>query len=300
MLNWKTYNELPVLRSYTQALAHWEKTKPIRGDVDGTKPVGRRDQKWLSIYMRDDKAVCIGSRWNKDKALLAYYPDGRVVIEQNIGASCRERIQRIAGLNIQRKHNEDWVAAATYQDGEEVVGHYPLQLRYNNPRKAVFILHDNKVPTYLNPVPVYKHYVNKKAKAEITARYKPFMAYIEVMAKLSAPEPDLNPWSRESRDNPRMPESTTDERKALGLPTYSLRWSPEAKPAFLKLVDSGETEDWYKAMTWLSTGHWRMYLNDAKREVINILHYEYRDSLFTKMRVDAGKLVDDRYGIYFR
>ena len=299
MLNWSTYNALPRLHSYAAALKRWEETVPIRGDANGTKPIGRRDQKWFSIWKRDDKAVCIGySYWkDKGKALLAYYPDGRVAIEQNIGASCRERIQRIAGLNIQRKSGEDWVAAATYQDGEEVIGHYPLQLRYNSPRKATFILHENRVPTYLNPVPVYRHVLNRKAKAEIMPRFKPFMDYVEVMAKLSVNEADISPWTKESRDNPRLPTATVEERREMGMPN---RWTPEWQLGFISLIESGETENWYKAMTWLSAGHWRLLLNEAKLTVMHTVHKEYRDVLFTKVRADAGKLVYDRYATYFR
>lgn len=305
MLNWKTYQALPRLRSYAEALAHWEKTTPIRGDVNGTKPVGRRDQKWLSIYMRDiDKAVCIGSSWNKERPLLAYYPDGRVAIESQIGASCRERIQRIAGINIRRRSNEDWVSATAYVDGEVVVGEYPLKLSRNNSRIVVFLLHDsntlhNTRPTYLNPVPVYKHLINKQEKAKLTKQYQPFMAYMEAMAKVSAPEPDNSPWSKETRDNPRMPEATVQERKDIGL-TTSLRWGANARPEFLTLIDSDEPENWYKAMAWISMGHWRMYLSDAKREVTNILYHQHRDTLFTKVRADAGKFAHDRYAVYFR
>lgn len=295
MLGTNTYYSLPRLSSYAAALAHWEKTKPIRGDADGTKPAGRRDQKWLSIYMRDDKSVCIGSRWKKERPLLAYYPDGRVAIEANIGASCRERIQRITGMYIQHKNNEDWVAAATYQDGEEVIGHYPLQLRYNKPRTAVFILHENKVPTYLNPVPVYQHTVNKKAKAEITARYKPFLKYVEAMAKLSAEHPS---------DNPILPNVSWDECKELGIPDTPLpnryNTTDETRAQFLSMVDSGEPEEWHKAMMWLSRNYWRMLLSDAQLNFNHILHYHYRDTLFTKVKAEAGKLVQDRYGRYFR
>jgi hypothetical protein len=297
MLNWKTYNALPRLRSYAEALAHFNLVQPIRGDANGTKPAGRRDQKWFSIYMRDDKAVCVGGMWNRDKPLLAYYPDGRVAIEQHISAACRERIQRIAGLNIQRKSGEDWVAAAAHVDGEEVFGHYPLQLRYNSPRKAVFILHENKVPTYLNPVPVYKHVLNRKAKAEIMPRFKPFMDYVEVMAKLSVNDADISPWTKESRDNPRLPTATVEERREMGMPN---RWTPEWQLGFISLIESGETENWYKAMTWLSAGHWRLLLDEAKLTVMHMVHKEYRDVLFTKVRADAGKLVYDRYATYFR
>ena len=305
MLNWKTYNALPRLHSYAAALAHWEKTIPIRGDADGTKPVGRRDQKWLSIYKREtDNAICIGSTWNKERPLLAYYPDGRVAIEANIGASCRERIQRIAGLNIQRKNNEDWVTAAAHVDGKEVVGHYPLKLKYNSDRKAVFILRDMASHIYLNPVPVFKHTINRKAKAELTARYKPFLEYVSAMAKLSADPTQFTQWSDESMDNPRIPMATLDERDALGLPnkhlytTYNINEDTIAQ--FLDLVDSGDTENWYKAMVWLQVGHWKILLNDAKLKFTHVVNRHNRDALFTKERVEAGRMVYDRYGRYFR
>jgi hypothetical protein len=304
MLNYKTYYDLPTLRSYEAALKHFEKVKPIRGDANGTKPVGRRDQKWLSIYMREDKAVCIGSMWNRERALLAYYPDGRVAIEQGIGASCRERIQRIAGLNIRRKNNEDWVAAAAHVDGSEVVGHYPLRLKYNSDRKAVFILRENGVAIYLNPVPVYKHTINRKVKAELTARYKPFMQYVEAMAKLSADPTQFSQWDKESMDNPRIPMFTLDQRDALGIPNKHLysRYNnhQDTLAEFLTLVDSGDTENWYKAMVWLQVGYWKLLLNEAKTSFTHVVHRHNRDALFTKERAEAGKLVYDRYAQYFR
>lgn len=305
MLNWSTYNAMPVLRSYEQALKHFNEVVPIRGDADATKPVGRRDQKFFSIWKREtDKAVCVGYAWHSredGRALLAYHPDGRVVIEKPISATCRERIQRIAGLNIQRRYNEDWVTAAAYVDGGEVIGHYPLKLNRNNTRKATFILRENDTPIYLNPTPTYRHTMNRKASAEIMPRFKPFMDYVEAMSKLSADETQYSPWSAESRDNPRLPSGTMDERKALGLPDHgSLIWSPDKIPEFISLVESGETENWYKAMLWLAIGHWRKLLNEAKLDVVHHMHRQYRDVLFVKERVPAGKLVNDRYGRYFR
>ena len=303
-LNWKTYGALPPLRSYSAALEHWEKTIPIRGDADGTKPAGRRDQKWLSIYKREkDKAVCIGSTWHKGqgRALLEYHPDGRVVIGMQISAACRERILRIAGLNINRHYNEDWVHAIAHVDGEEVIGQYPLQLRYNSPRKAVFVLRENDTPIYLNPVPTYKHIMNRQEKAKLTKQYKPFMDYVEVMSKLSADDTQYNQWSKESRDNPRLPSITPEARREMGMPQHgSLRWSPEGEPELISLVESGDTESWYKAMAWLTAGRWRLLLNEARLEVMHIVHKHYRDVLFTKERVEAGKCVYDRYGTYFR
>jgi hypothetical protein len=292
-----------VLRSYRSALKHFNEVIPIRGDKDGTKPAGRRDQKWLAIYVRDkDKAVCIGSTWHKGqgKAMLEYYPDGRVVIGMQISASCRERIQRITGLSINRHYNEDWVLATAHVDGEEVIGHYPLQLKHNSPRKAAFILSENATPIYLNPTPTYKHTINRQEKAKLTKQYKPFFDYVEVMSKLSADETVHTEWSKESRDNPRLPMLDHNARKEMGLSVHSLKWSSEGPAEFIKLVDSGDTESWYKAMVWLSAGHWRILLSDAKLDVMHMLYGHYRDKLFTKERVEAGKCVYDRYGRYFR
>lgn len=302
MLNYRTYGALPVLRSYAAALKHFNEVVPIRGDANGTKPAGRRDQKWLSIYMRDDKSVCIGNMWTKGqgKALLAYHPDGRVVIGTSIGASCRERIMRIAGLNIQRRYNEDWVHAVSHVDGEEVIGLYPLNLRYNSPRKAVFILGENQTPIYLNPVPTYKHTINRQGKAKITKQYKPFFDYVEAMSKLSADETQYSPWSKESRDNPRLPTIDHEQRKELGVSNHSLKYSAHGPAELIRLVDSNETESWYKAMVWLSAGHWRLLFNEAKLDVMHMMYGHYRDELFTKERVEAGKCVYDRYGRYFR
>jgi hypothetical protein len=306
-LNWSTYNALPVLRSYSAALKHFNLVQPIRGDADGTKPAGRRDQKWLSIYMRDDKAVCIGSTWHKGqgRALLEYHPDGRVVIGMQISASCRERILRIAGLNINRHYNEDWVHAVAHVDGEEVIGQYPLKLGYNKPRKAMFILGENQTPIYLNPTPVYKHTMNRQEKAKLTKQYKPFLQYVEAMSKLSADDTyRYSPWSGESKDNPRLPQLEHKERAALGIPNnhvyYRYGSDEDTQAKFLTLVDSYEPDDWYKAMMWLSNGYWRKLVSEAKTDMMHVVHQQHRDVLFTKERVAAGKCVQDRYGRYFR
>jgi len=192
------------------------------------------------------------------------------------------------------------VHAVAHVDGEEVIGQYPLKLHRNKSRGAVFILGENQTPVYLNPVPVYKHYINRKAKAEILPRYKPFISYVEVMSKLSADDTQYNPWGEESRDNPRLPTLDYEQRKAMGLENHNLHYSPEKIPEFISLIESGDTESWYKAMIWISNGHWRVLLNEAKLDIMHFIHQQNRDVLFIKERVAAGKCVQDRYGRYFR
>jgi hypothetical protein len=307
-LNWDTYYSLPVLKSYQQALEHFEKVKPIRGDKNGTKPVGRRDQKWLSIYKRDtDNAVCIGSTWWKDKnkALLAYYPDGRVSIEQNIGATCRERIQRIAGININRKHNEDWVRAVTYQDGQEVRGDFPLKLSHYNPRTATFILRENATPIYLNPVPAITHIINRQGKAAVTAKSKEFVAYLKNMGKLM----EGNLPRLERKEMHELFEVSANDYQAFNLfKNYYSQSSDEfatKREKLLALASSGDTEQMYQAMLWLShaaADDWRSRgyapVNSCIAMFEKALMVQHKDEVLIRTEVRDGRIVNDRYGSY--
>jgi hypothetical protein len=105
-------------------------------------------------------------------------------------------------------------------------------------------------------------------------------------------------------DNPRMPRVTLDERDALGIPDKHLyttyNGNEDTLTHFLTLVDSGDTEDWYKAMVWLQVGHWKILLNEAKTKFMHVVHRYHRDALFTKERVEAGRMVYDRYAQYFK
>jgi len=308
MLNWDTYNALPRLRSYAAALEHFNEVVPIRGDADGTKPVGRRDQKWLSIYKREaDNAVCIGNTWNKNqnKARLAYHPDGRVSIESHIGATCRERIQRIAGLNINRRHNEDWVAAATYQDGKEVKGDFPLKLGYNNPRIVSFILRENATPIYLNPIPAITHIINRQGKAEVKDKFKEFITYLKNMGKLM----EGNLPRLERTEMHAAFEVAVNEYNAFNL--FKGYWSPvngeyaTKREKLFALAGSGDTEQMYQAMLWLShvaADDWRSRgyapVNSCLSMFEKAMMVQHKDEVLTRTEMRDGRIVNDRYGKY--
>jgi hypothetical protein len=309
MLNWRTFNALPPLRSYAAALEHFETVQPIRGDANGTKPVGRRDQKWLAIYDRDtDKPVCVGNYWDQEKssALLAYYPDGRVSIEQNISATCRERIQRIAGLNIQRRHNEDWVHAATYQDGEEVKGHFPLKLGYNDsPRTVTFILRGGATPIYLNPTPAVTHIIDRKNKAEVMAKFKEFVAYLKNMGKLM--EGKL-PRLEHKEMHAAFGVDIKDYRAFILFKGYYGSQTDELatkREKLLALASSGDTEQMYQAMLWLShvaVDNWRSRGYAPVSRCITMFEkaimVQHKDEVLIRTEVRDGRIVHDRYASY--
>jgi hypothetical protein len=310
-LSWDTYYALPVLRNYEQALKHFNEVVPIRRDVGGTKPVGRRDQKWLAIYKRErDNAVCIGSRWNKgeDRPLLAYHPDGRVSIQQSVGTTCRERIQRIAGINIQRKFNENWVHAVTYQDGKEVVGDFPLKTTYRNPRTLTFILRENATPIYLNPIPAVTHIIDRKNKAEVKAKFKEFIAYVKNMSKLL------------EGNVPRLQRSEMfaafeiDNNQTKNYHTFQLFKGyygsqtdehADRRKKLLAMASSGDLEQMYKAMLWLSfvaMDDWRSNgyapANSCLDMFDKAMMVQHKDEVLIRTEVRDGRIVKDRYANY--
>jgi hypothetical protein len=247
--------------------------------------------------------------WHKKedgKALLAYYPDGRVSIEQSISATCRERIQRIAGLNIQRRYNEDWVHAATYQDGKEVKGHFPLKLEYNDsPRTVTFILRGGATPIYLNPTPAVTHIIDRKNKAEVMAKFKEFVAYLKNMGKLMEGNlPRLKReemWAAFGVDN-------KDYRAFRLFKDYYSNHTDEfatKREKLLAMASSGDTEQMYQAMLWLSyvaVDDWRSRERAPVSSCLNMFEkaimVQHKDEVLIRTEVRDGRIVHDRYGKY--
>ena len=315
MLNWRTYNAMPHLRNYAGALAHYNNVTPIRGDKDKTKPVGRRDQKFFAIWQGDDKSIHIGYQWHKDKPLITFYPDGHVGIKTHMGASCRERAERILGVRLKRRHNRTWVQAKTYQDGNELTGWFPI----SNPkdswqgahREALLVLHAQTPPTFLNPAPVETHTKDRQASKAITAKYKAFRSYVENMAKLT------DGW---------VPAMQTPELRALlGLDTdkdhvnKDLHLCPQYyyggdverhtkyRALFFNLLESGDTEDMYKAMLWVSAsiaGYWgrdanRRHIDSWQMAWERVVSIHHRATLFFKTQSRDGVVRPDRYARFF-
>jgi len=315
MLNHTTYYALPRLYCYADALTHYNNVTPIRGDKDKTKPVGRRDQKFFAIWKNDDESVSVGYRWHDDKPLIKFHTDGSIGIKTHISASCRERVQRILGMNLQRKHNRTWVQAKTYQDGNEVRGWFPISSPKDSwrseHREALFIVQKHGgAPTFLNSTPVETHVKDRQASKGIIAKYKPFRSYVENMAKLTDGRvPYMQ--SSELRALLDLSVDKQDVNRDVSLcPQYAygdVERHAKYRALFFELLESSEPEDMYKAMLWVSAsvngywhgntegrdiGSWRL----AWERTLNIHH---RATLFFKTQSRDGVIRPDRYARFF-
>jgi hypothetical protein len=315
MLNTTTYYAMPRLYSYADALKHFNEVVPIRGDKDKTKPVGRRDQKFFAIWKNDDESVSVGYRWHNDKPLIKFHTDGSVGVKTQISAACRERVQRILGMNLQRKHNRTWVQAKTYQDGKEVDGWFPISNPKDNwrseHREALFVVpKSGGMPTFLNPAPVETHTKDRQASKDITAKYKVFRSYVENMAKLTDGRvPNMLPSELRALLDLSVDKEHANRDISL-CPQYAygdVERHAKYRARFFDLLESDDAEDLYKAMLWVSSsvgGYWSgnaeaRHIDSWRLAWERTVSIHHRDALFFKTQSRDGVLRADRYARFF-
>jgi len=320
-LRYSTIRELPMLRSYAQALAHYNNVTPIKGDAHKTRPVGRRNQKWFNIvYDKHTQCVGIGyhvgQRAESDKPLIEYHADGRVSINVKIAngrlsSTCRERIQSITNIRIAGENNAYWVRAKTYVegklDGETMHLLIPDKLYgmntqdvYTRPHSAEFILSPvvGDAPIFLNPVPAYKQILNRQAMREVVAEYAEFIAYAKGMGKLLG-------GTIPRRGAHTLTEEFGGDSKGFGqlMPMYvphgrSASWGIDNRETLLAWAKGGEQEEMYKAVLWVAA-YTQWYRNLCPIEVWvstfrAILIRCHEERVILKKRMESG-IIRNRY-----
>jgi hypothetical protein len=324
-INWKTYNALPRLRSYKDALDHYNNVEPIRGCKDKLRPVGRRDQKWFNIHLEPETQRVHLRYGFRQTPLATFTPQGELLIYNKVkydtngaihnalSAACRERIERITGVNVERSQHADWVQASSYINGKLVSGWFRMpedgeparivqSFRANDPNHTTRLL--------LNPQPTVTHTRKRGVLPSIMARVEPFMQYLEAMARLTTDKPRYE-WQTE--DNwLALPKMNHTEMKEKGLPMGALftRWQTYSgsdqmranRDRFMELVegDDNQTENWYVAMTWLASITWHPSMEFVRGHMRDIIHTHYRDELFEEKQGPWGTIAYDRFAKYFR
>lgn len=304
-LGWHTLRAFPTLRTYAEALEHYNRVTPIRGDAYETRPVGRRDQQWKSIWLGDDKAVCIGhgSREISSRSpVVKYYQNGVVELPSTrwMGRSTQEMIERITGIELRTYMYTIWVRATIHTEEGAKKGWWPLK---DNNR---FVLGTPTAPSpqLLNWRYPVKHTLNKQKYQAVMAQYEPFLSYLQGMAKLY--------------DDRTIPAYNVDElAEALAVPLDKLyetypqpmyQRNREVRERFLKMISSEQVMDHYKAMMWYRAynrydgQYWaRSGFTDIKPwdVITDWLKRIHRDEMFDAVPVTTGQLVRDRYTSLF-
>lgn len=313
---YNTLAALPRLLSYKQA-SDWEaNTKPIRGDANGTKPLGKRTQKYISIKREEDESIALvyGSH-----TFIRYKPDGDVLIYDqgySVKASLNELIQTVTTIRTWTENGMCWVRA----DGKT------SYLRPNPRGRWVFeqnaegeSRHRHVPPTtpipdnifrrvedergmehwrFINPPTFTKHVINRAAKKRVMETYTPFMRYLDAMNKLlkGEPLPSIDEYVRVFDINVAEGENSYAIRSKLP-PSPADRWfNHEHADKLATLMASDDLAHHYKAMLWL----WRsMYGADNRPEAVRmaqkVIMMTHHDEILERQEIETDRVARDAY-----
>ena len=296
-LAWNTLRALPRLRTYKDA-AEWEaNTKPIKGDKDKLKPVGKRNQKWRHIKRNEDGTITVSGG---SQPLITFHADDTVEVYGPTywnKATEHDMIREILGLEVWTERSISWVKC----DG----GKYKLRKGAGNLFKS-----ETRVPgsypvtvnvwTYLNPPKAITHVIDRKGAKAVRDRYAEFRRYLTAMCKLRRDnKPDFGEYM----------DAFPELRERLGANGYDLNasgykpwWLLPSSPLhsgfghedaadLCRLMQSDKPEDQHSAMLWLMSRNWGGRAAFRAMDKCLMMHH-HAEMLKTKEHEDGHKAID--------
>lgn len=291
VLAWDTYRAIPHLPDYATAKNWYDNTTPIRGDAHGTRPVGRRDQKWFHIWETKD-AINVGyGTPERPQPIVTYRKEGSIILPStSSNASTHERLSRLLGATFKTHQYDTWVHCAYFDNGEEKYGWMPIL--YKSP--AIFMRggRDDKL-FYVNYKYPVTHKINKKRMNAKLDEFGAFLTYLSSLVKLHGEE--------------RMRFSEETKVEAFGVnPFYqnrnqnianappNLRWGvnmQENREQFFAWAKSDDAMDQLRAViTVVNMSHWDHPADTFKEYVIRT----YKQAVLDAVEHRDGRLVRDR------
>lgn len=310
-ISWDTYYALPHLANYTEAKQHYDKVVPIRGDEYNTKPAGRRDQKWCSIWEAEDKSICIGygaRPIEHRQPFVSFQPSGTITIHtfgRWSSASTNERAQRILGMAVQTHQYDTWVQCSWYDNGVRRRGYLPLHRDHKQGwsdkegKSSVFVREKNGELVFLNYAYPITHKLNRPAINAALEPAKPFLNWVSAMLKLQGT--DRLVFERETQAE-YFGWSNWKDWRGVEQPNNPPRldWGDNVEANRTQLmgwVQSDSVDDWMRAAITLA------YYNEApipRGNLIDLVIKTDPDNLLIPQVHTRGNKVTDKYKKYLR
>jgi hypothetical protein len=296
-INWETYRSIPFLMNYAEAKKHHDNTLPIRGDEYKTRPVGRRDQKWFSIWEASN-AIHVGYGYgelDKRTKLVTFDPSGSITVHparRSWGAATHERLSKLLGETFRTHQYDTWVNCVFFDNGTYRRGYLPL--RRGIPTN--FVRHGTHDLIFINYQFPVTHRVNSDKAKEVLRPFVPFLTYVEGVAKLQgrkSPE-----FSRETIAEIFGWRDGTEKWVMHPSPNSppNLVWgenAPQHRDEMFALAASDDNMDQLRAaITLCHNAHWGTTPRQAFME--HLMRMRPND-LLDKREHRKGRMVTDRY-----
>lgn len=314
-LNWRTTNAMPRLRTYKEA-SDWEaNVKPIKGDKQGLKPLGRRNQKFRHIRREADGTITVfETNTPHHLPLLTFFPDDTVLVRTSpywLKATGHDLVQSVLGLRIWTEAGDSWVRCdgGTYKLRRQPRMSWNKETQsYDPPANPeigdnLFKWVPNVVSSYggrwafLNPQKPQVHVIDRKGAKAVRERYAAFSLYLSAMTKLrkdSKPDFDEYVETFGTHENYSATTHTYKPWWAISIPQIGYNSFDHTQAAALcQLMQSDKPEDQYKAYLWLTFREWQSSAAPKLMERVLIMHHH--DEMLKLKDKEPGEKCIDRY-----
>lgn len=305
-------HDLPYLFTYEEAVKREAETKPIRGDANATKPLGKRSRKHINIRRCVEDIII--RLHNTD--VIRYKPNGDVIINNGgwPSPSTHDVWGGVLNLSAFRFDAGSWIHA-TYidEDGGRASGkfHVPNNTDVTLTRD-MFHPKTGLTPWEIKATPkMCVHRVKRKVANQVRAKYKTFTTYLMGMAKLRTEYQEVKEWTNDGYQPVQRAfiRVVKEELEAAGV---NLKYRIHLNKAHAQqaedlrdLMMSENMDDQYKAAlifmicaygsNWMRDGGIMFYpsaLTDFYRDFTLFLH---RDEVLEYVAVTDGSMKKDPY-----
>ena len=310
MLSYNTLRALPSLRSYEEA-SKWEQaTKPIRGREPEIKPLGRRNQTYLTIARDADESIALSYG---SAAFLRFRPNGDMLMYDHSywqKASTNDLILEITGIRVETFAGRSWVqlngksmylrpnVRGKWEKGVYVhPAVYPENIFRRVKAKGV----NYEYWTYVNPPTMTKHVLKRKETSLLRARYAPFGQYVEAMFKLlDGTNGDINEYVRvfniDSATHIPPTPLWWNIRPAVPMPPSDNGFNHTGAAQLTALMVSEDLEDNYKAFLWLTQPRsGPRTINVLKAQIEKAIIMAHWSTVLQRVEAEPTGKTKDRY-----
>ena len=305
-LNWTTYRAIPRLPNYTEAKKWHDDVTPIRGCKGKTRPVGRRDQPWFSIW-ETGAGIHVGYGRNEElskrQTLVLYDRGGTIQIHRKNrwgSASTNERLDRLLGGNFRTHQYDTWLRTKWHDSGVVRRGWLPLHCNGKrdwgaDPAVSTFVRDSAGDLVYLDYTYPVTHKPNKVRMKDALAPFAGFMTFVEGLRKLQGGRLS---FTTETHAEYFGWSDHTDYR-GQPYPNHAphLNWGVDVEGVrrqFLQWAASDDYDDRMKAALTMVQSRGK----EGVRSVLVDTLLKQDKTLLDAVVHKEGKLVTDRYKVY--
>jgi hypothetical protein len=290
-MSWGNNNRTGVystrIKTYEEALAHEASVQPIRGKT--IKPLHRRRDTHLTI--RKEREEVVIKMYNTD--IVKYRPGGEIYVQIDgwVSMTTCQVLTDILGADFHKYNNKMWVRCDIPESytphALPVDAHAPNIFRVNMSNTLEF-------QNYKYPV---VHSVNRQAANIVRKQYKSFRQYLTNNFKLRSDNGVTCTFGVEEFAHAFEVDDVYGMPRLPNVQVVGKKWtSPKAIAHYMELIQSTNTEDFYKAvLTTVGGNRHAVTLKGLLKVLDDCILYHHRDTVFVKKQVTTGAWAKDNY-----